>query len=72
MIAMMTLLTRPINYLGLPSLSVPCGFSQNGLPVAFQAIGRSFAEATLFRLADAYEQVTDWTRRIPELPAQPD
>jgi aspartyl-tRNA(Asn)/glutamyl-tRNA(Gln) amidotransferase subunit A len=65
-IAAMTLLTRPINYLGLPSLSVPCGFSDDGLPVAFQAIGRPFAEAILFRLAHAYEQVTEWTRRVPE------
>ena len=71
-IATMTLLTRPINYLGLPSLSVPCGFSANGLPVAFQVVGRPFAEATLFRLADAYEQVTDWTRRVPGLAATSD
>jgi aspartyl-tRNA(Asn)/glutamyl-tRNA(Gln) amidotransferase subunit A len=70
-ITALTYYTRPINYLGLPSLAVPSGFDANGLPVSFQAIGKPFAEATLFRLAHAYEQVTDWTERVPALPAAP-
>lgn len=61
--------TRPINYLGLPAITVPCGFDGGGLPVAFQLIGRPFAEASLFRAAHAYQQVTDWHERCPPLSA---
>jgi len=56
---------RPANFLGIPSLSVPAGFCDRGLPVAFQLMGRPFAEATLFRVGDAYQRVTDWHRRGP-------
>lgn len=59
--------TRPFNYLGLPGLSLPAGFSRNGLPVGIQLVGRPFAEATLFRAGAAYEQATNWTERAPEL-----
>ncbi|OGA78598.1 MAG: hypothetical protein A3G81_04875 [Betaproteobacteria bacterium RIFCSPLOWO2_12_FULL_65_14] len=59
--------TRGINYLGLPSVSVPAGFDTKGLPVAFQLVGRPFAEAKLLRAAHAYQQVTDWHRRSPAL-----
>jgi aspartyl-tRNA(Asn)/glutamyl-tRNA(Gln) amidotransferase subunit A len=58
---------RPANFLGIPSVSVPAGFSLNGLPVAFQLMGRPFAEALLLRVADAYQRVTDWHRRAPDL-----
>lgn len=57
--------TRPISYLGLPGLSVPCGFSGDGLPIAFQLIGKPFDEATLCTLGDAYQQATDWHQRVP-------
>jgi aspartyl-tRNA(Asn)/glutamyl-tRNA(Gln) amidotransferase subunit A len=60
--------TWPMNYLGLPGLTVPGGFSASGLPVGFQLVGRPFAEALLFRLAAAYERETDWTTRTPPLP----
>jgi len=60
-----TRLMRPVNYLGLPSLSVPCGFQSHGLPCAFQLIGRPFDEGLLFRLGHAYQQVTDWHRKVP-------
>ncbi len=63
----LTGLTRPMNYLGLPSLSVPAGFSADGLPVAFQLVGRPFQEASLFQLGDAYQQTTDWHRMLPAL-----
>jgi len=53
-------LTRPFNGLGLPALSVPCGFSSTGLPLAFQIVGRPFDEATVLRLGDAYQHATDW------------
>jgi aspartyl-tRNA(Asn)/glutamyl-tRNA(Gln) amidotransferase subunit A len=59
--------TRPTNYLGLPALSVPAGFSKNGLPIAFQLIGRPFSEALIFRAAHRYQQETDWHTRVPEL-----
>ncbi|MBS0241056.1 MAG: amidase [Proteobacteria bacterium] len=62
--------TWPINYLGLPGLAVPAGFSKSGLPVGFQLIGRPFAEATLLRLASGYERVTHWPGHEPQsLPA---
>ncbi|MGH8703992.1 MAG: amidase [Burkholderiales bacterium] len=57
--------TRGINYLGLPAISVPCGFDAKGLPVGFQLVGRPFAEASLLRAADAYQRVTAWHRRAP-------
>jgi aspartyl-tRNA(Asn)/glutamyl-tRNA(Gln) amidotransferase subunit A len=60
-------LTRPINGLGLPALSMPCGFSPDGRPLALQIVGRPFDEATVLRLGHAYEQATDWSRRTPAL-----
>jgi len=60
-------LTRPFNGLGLPALSVPCGFSSAGLPLAFQIVGRPFDEPTVLRVGDAYQQATDWHTRRPPL-----
>jgi len=48
-------LTRPINGLGLPALSVPCGLSPDGRPLAFQIVGRPFDEPTVLRVGHAYE-----------------
>lgn len=64
-IAVLVRCTAPFNYLGLPALSVPCGFTDNGLPTSFQLVGRPFAEATLLGAAHAYEGATDWLRRTP-------
>ncbi|NIR58402.1 MAG: Asp-tRNA(Asn)/Glu-tRNA(Gln) amidotransferase subunit GatA, partial [Gammaproteobacteria bacterium] len=47
--------------------SVPAGFTGNGLPAAFQLIGRPFAEARLLCLAHAYQGATDWHLRAPAL-----
>ena len=58
-------LTRPANYLGLPALSIPAGFSSAGLPLGLQLMGRPFDEATLFRLGHAYQARTDWHARVP-------
>ena len=58
----LTRFTRPINYLGLPSLSIPTGFTNNGLPVGMQLIGRSFDEAMLVRIGAAFQRATDFHR----------
>ncbi len=58
-------LTRPFNVLGLPVVSVPCGFVADGRPLGLQIAGRPFDEARILRLAHAYEQATDWHRRRP-------
>jgi aspartyl-tRNA(Asn)/glutamyl-tRNA(Gln) amidotransferase subunit A len=47
---------RPFNYLGLPAISLPCGFDANGVPIGLQLVGRPFAEARLLRMADAYQR----------------
>ena len=60
-----TRLTRPGNFLGLPCLSVPAGFTKNGMPTAVQLIGRQFDEATLFAAGHAYQQATEWHQRSP-------
>jgi aspartyl-tRNA(Asn)/glutamyl-tRNA(Gln) amidotransferase subunit A len=64
----LTRFTRPINYLGLPALSIPCGFTRGGLPVGMQLIGRSFDEATLLRVGAAFQRATDFHERVPKLP----
>ena len=66
-IASITHNTRAINYLGLPTVSVPCGFTTNGLPTGFQLIGRPFDEKTLLRAGHAYERETRWCDMAPEL-----
>jgi aspartyl-tRNA(Asn)/glutamyl-tRNA(Gln) amidotransferase subunit A len=62
-----TRFTRPINYLGLPSLSIPSGFTKSGLPVGMQIIGRSFDEAMLIRIGAAFQRVTDYHQKVPKL-----
>jgi aspartyl-tRNA(Asn)/glutamyl-tRNA(Gln) amidotransferase subunit A len=64
----LTRFTRPINYLGLPSLSIPSAFTRSGLPVGMQLIGRSFDEATLLRIGAAFQRATDFHERVPQLP----
>ena len=57
--------TRLPSFMGLPALTVPAGFSANGMPVGFQIFSRPFAEELLLRLGHAYQSVTDWHRRMP-------
>jgi len=59
-------LTRPFNYSGHPAGSAPCGLTAGGLPIGLQLVGRPFDEATVLRVIDAYQRLTDWhTRRPP-------
>ncbi|MGI8424856.1 MAG: amidase family protein, partial [Chloroflexota bacterium] len=58
--------TFPANLVGLPAITVPCGFAA-GLPVGLMILGRPFAEDQLLRIAAAYEATTDWHCRIPPL-----
>jgi aspartyl-tRNA(Asn)/glutamyl-tRNA(Gln) amidotransferase subunit A len=57
--------TVSANLTGLPAISVPCGFTEGGLPVGLQLTGRMNDEPMLMRVADAYEQATGWWRRRP-------
>ncbi|HEX9445777.1 MAG TPA: Asp-tRNA(Asn)/Glu-tRNA(Gln) amidotransferase subunit GatA [Candidatus Binatia bacterium] len=59
--------TISINLAGLPGLSLPCGFDADGMPIGMQIIGRQFDEATMLKVAHAYEQATEWHKRKPEL-----
>ena len=62
----LTQYTRPYNINGFPAISVPCGFSDDGMPIGLQLAGRPFDELTVLRAAHAYEQANDWhTRRPP-------
>jgi aspartyl-tRNA(Asn)/glutamyl-tRNA(Gln) amidotransferase subunit A len=62
----LTRFTRPINYLGLPSLSIPSGFTKGGLPVGMQLIGRSFDEAVLLRIGAGFQRATDFHQKVPK------
>jgi aspartyl-tRNA(Asn)/glutamyl-tRNA(Gln) amidotransferase subunit A len=55
--------TRPFNVWGLPTISVPCGFTQSGLPIGLQIAGPHWREDLVLRLAHVYEQATAWHRR---------
>jgi aspartyl-tRNA(Asn)/glutamyl-tRNA(Gln) amidotransferase subunit A len=57
--------TRPFNLYGLPTISVPCGFSSSGLPIGLQLAGPPWAEQRLLALAQAYQDATDWHSRRP-------
>ena len=59
--------TLSLNLAGLPGMSVPCGFSSDSRPIGLQIIGNYFKEALLLQVAHAYQSVTDWHQRTPEL-----
>jgi len=59
--------TIPADFAGTPSLTVPCGFSDAGVPHTLQFMGASLSEARLCRIGHAYEQATPWHKRHPEL-----
>lgn len=59
--------TISVNLAGVPGISIPCGFTQNNLPIGLQLIGRHFDEETVLKVAYAFEQSTEWHKRKPEL-----
>ncbi len=65
--AALTQYTRPYNISGVPAISLPCGFSQSGMPIGLQLAGKPFAETTVLQAAHAYEQATDWHNRRPPI-----
>lgn len=62
--------TRAFNAYGLPAITVPCGFSKDGMPIGLQISGPRSAEVNVFALAHAYQEATEWHKRKP--PLQPD
>jgi aspartyl-tRNA(Asn)/glutamyl-tRNA(Gln) amidotransferase subunit A len=61
----LTRLTRPFNYLGLPTVSLPAGFDTRGMPIGLQLVGRPWSEAALCTAGDAFQRATDWHLRTP-------
>jgi aspartyl-tRNA(Asn)/glutamyl-tRNA(Gln) amidotransferase subunit A len=61
------LMTIPVNLAGLPGLSLPCGFDEQGLPIGLQIIGNVLREDQVLQAAYAYEQATDWHQKRPSL-----
>ncbi len=59
--------TVSVNLAGLPGISLPCGFDGNGLPIGVQMIGNAFHDAIVLRAANAYQQLTDFHKQIPEI-----
>lgn len=59
--------TLPFDFISLPTISVPCGFTASGLPIGLQIVGKAFDEARVLQIAYAYEQATSWHRKHPPL-----
>jgi aspartyl-tRNA(Asn)/glutamyl-tRNA(Gln) amidotransferase subunit A len=57
--------TGPFDLTGFPALSIPCGYTSNGLPIGMQLVAAPYEEAQLFAIAHAYEQSTDWHSQVP-------
>ncbi len=60
-------LTIPCNIAGLPGISIPCGFSSNGLPIGIQVLGKPFDEEAVIHVAHAYEQHSKWYQKRPPI-----
>jgi Asp-tRNA(Asn)/Glu-tRNA(Gln) amidotransferase A subunit family amidase len=59
--------TRPFNVWGIPTISVPCGFTKDGLPIGLQLAAAPWREDVVLQAANVYEQATDWHNKMPEL-----
>jgi len=62
--------TGPFDLTGFPALSIPCGFTPNGLPIGMQLVAAPYEEARLLAIAHAYEQSTDWHTQLPAAMAE--
>jgi aspartyl-tRNA(Asn)/glutamyl-tRNA(Gln) amidotransferase subunit A len=65
--ARLTRFTAPFNLSGLPALSLPCGFTREGLPIGLQIVSRAWGESKVLNLGHAFEQATEWHKRMPVL-----
>jgi aspartyl-tRNA(Asn)/glutamyl-tRNA(Gln) amidotransferase subunit A len=63
----LTRFTAPFNLTGVPAISLPCGFSKDGLPIGLQLVAAEWQEARLLQTAAAYERQTDWTSQFPKV-----
>jgi aspartyl-tRNA(Asn)/glutamyl-tRNA(Gln) amidotransferase subunit A len=63
--ARLTRFTAPFNLTGLPALSLPCGFTKEGLPIGLQIVSRAWGDAKLLNVSHAFEQATDWHIQTP-------
>jgi aspartyl-tRNA(Asn)/glutamyl-tRNA(Gln) amidotransferase subunit A len=63
----LTRFTAPFNLTGLPALSLPCGFTREGLPIGLQIVSRAWADAKALNAGYAYEQATEWHKRFPQV-----
>lgn len=66
-VSLLTQYTRPFNLNGFPAITIPCGFSNDDLPIGLQLVGRPFHEEILLKTAYAYEQATKWNSKKPSL-----
>ena len=64
---MLTRFTSPFNLGGTPALSLPCGFTESGLPIGLQIVSKHWGEGKALQAGEAYEQVTDWHKKHPAL-----
>ena len=65
MVEALTRNTKVVNFMGLPAMTLPCGFDSRGLPIGMQLIGRPFDEVSLLRIGHAFQRRTDWHSRRP-------
>ena len=63
----LTRFTAPFNLTGLPALSIPCGFTKEGLPIGLQIISRAWGDAKVLNIGYAYEQATEWHKHFPKI-----
>ena len=64
---LLTRLTAPFNVTGLPALSIPCGFTSEGLPIGLQIVSRAWNESGVLRIGYSYQEATDWNRMRPSI-----
>jgi aspartyl-tRNA(Asn)/glutamyl-tRNA(Gln) amidotransferase subunit A len=63
----LTRFTAPFNITGFPALSIPCGFTEGGLPIGLQIVSRPWSEAAVLQAGYAYEQATEWHKQKPAI-----